>query len=462
MAKQAQIDQPAKMQVPLLDLKAQYAALKHEIMPEVEQVLDSQQMINGPAVQQLEEDVARYSRTRAAVGVSSGTDALIVALMALNIECGQEVITTPYTFFATAGSLWRQGVRPVFVDIDEASFNLDVTQVEDAITPRTAAIMPVHLFGQMTPMQPLLQLADRHELHVIEDAAQAIGATQDGRAAGELGTAAAFSFFPSKNLGGAGDGGMVVTQDQALADRMRIFRNHGAEQRYFHQQVGGNFRLDTLQAAYLRVKLRHLDDWHEQRRANARLYDELLAPVDEVTTPAITPGNTSIYNQYVIRADRRDALRERLRVALRRPVAVVMAPRPEVAVDRTIRLDGGFVEEGVRAVEAGEEERVAADGAFQKAMIARRREERAGELRTLLLELAHGVGRGAVLVNERDVPSPTYVGGGIRGCRKESIRIAMCRPKRQALDRSAALHDGECALQRGRGVCCGDARVEGR
>jgi dTDP-4-amino-4,6-dideoxygalactose transaminase len=300
------------MNVPLLDLKAQYASLRGEIVPAVEEVLESQAFINGPQVRQLEEEVARYSACAAAVGVSSGTDALLCSLMALEIGPGDEVITTPYTFFATAGSITRVGARPVFVDIDPVTFNIDASQVDDAVSEQTRAILPVHLFGQTAEMDPLLEIAEERELVVIEDAAQAIGATYKQRKAGSMGSLGCFSFFPSKNLGGAGDGGMIVTRDGALAERLACLRNHGAQPKYFHERIGGNFRLDTIQAAYLLVKLRHLEEWSERRRANAALYDELLASVQEVTTPGVLAHNRSIYNQYVIRAADRDGLRAHL------------------------------------------------------------------------------------------------------------------------------------------------------
>lgn len=301
---------PAKLDVPLLDLKAQYAPLKSEVMAAFEEVLDSQYMINGPAVAQFEQEAAAYCKARHAVGNSSGTDALIMALMALDLKCGDEVITTPFTFFATAGSIYRQGLKPVFVDIDPETFNFDTTLLEEAVNEKTRAIMPVHLFGQMADMDDVLDVAEKHELHVIEDAAQAIGAKQYEAPAGSLGTIGCFSFFPSKNLGGAGDGGLCTTDDDALADRLKMFRNHGAQERYYHEEIGGNFRLDTLQAAYLSIKLKHLDTWHEARRRNAAYYDEHLAGIDGVKTPVIAEGNESIYNQYVIRAERRDELQK--------------------------------------------------------------------------------------------------------------------------------------------------------
>ena len=250
------------MNVPLLDLKAQFATIREEMMPAIEAVMESQYFINGPEVRQLEAAVAAYSSCAAAVGVSSGTDALVCSLMTLGIgsklpgcrekkPCPgcEEVITTPYTFFATAGSIWRVGARPVFVDIEPDTFNIDPTQIEAALTPHTRAILPVHLFGQIAEMDPILELARRHDLFVIEDAAQAIGASYQGKKAGSLGTVGCFSFFPSKNLGGMGDGGMIVTQDAELADRLAQCRNHGSKPKYYHKWVGGNFRLDTLQAS---------------------------------------------------------------------------------------------------------------------------------------------------------------------------------------------------------------------
>ncbi len=296
------------MHVPLLDLKAQYASIREQTIQAVQAVLDSQQFILGPDVKALESAVASYCGCKAAVGMSSGTDALLAALMTLNIGAGDEVITTPYTFFATAGSIWRAGARARFVDIRPDTFNIDPAGIESAVTEQTKAIMPVHLFGQTADMDPILEIARRHNLCVVEDAAQAIGAKYKGRPAGSMGTMGCFSFFPSKNLGGLGDGGMVTTQDEALAEKLRLCRNHGAQQRYFHQWVGGNFRLDTLQAAGLLVKLPHLDGWSAKRRQNAALYDSLLGECPQVVCPAVLPENESIFNQYVIRAPRRDEL----------------------------------------------------------------------------------------------------------------------------------------------------------
>ncbi|MBN1943227.1 MAG: DegT/DnrJ/EryC1/StrS family aminotransferase [Phycisphaerae bacterium] len=301
------------MNVPLLDLKAQYTLLKKEMLPAIEAVLESQYFINGPAVKELEDLIAQYSGTKAAVGVSSGTDALLACLMSLNIGPGDEVITTPYTFFATAGCVWRAGAKPVFVDIEPDTYNIDTTKIAAAVTKKTRAIMPVHLYGQMADMDPILAVAKQHNLYVIEDAAQAIGSTQNGRKAGSLGTCGCFSFFPSKNLGGLGDGGMVVTQDEALAERLRECRNHGSHPKYYHKWVGANFRLDTLQAAGLIVKFRHLENWHAARRANAARYNAFFADVPDIITPVVREYNQTIYNQYVIRVPRRDACLEHLK-----------------------------------------------------------------------------------------------------------------------------------------------------
>ena len=310
------------MNVPLLDLKAQFATIKKEMMTALEACMDSQYFIMGPQVKELEKLVAEYADCKAAVGVSSGTDALICSLMTLGIgqdlpgcRTGKrcpgtvEVITTPYTFFATVGSIWRVGARPVFVDIELDTFNIDASKIEKAVTERTRAIMPVHLFGQTADMDPIMKVAKKHNLYVIEDAAQAIGATYNGRKAGSIGTVGCLSFFPSKNLGGMGDGGMIVTQDPAIGERLAIFRNHGSKPKYYHKWVGGNFRLDTLQAAGLIVKLKYLDQWSAKRRENAARYDELFAGFEPVTRPVIRDRNVSIFNQYVIRVPKRDGLR---------------------------------------------------------------------------------------------------------------------------------------------------------
>lgn len=300
--------------MPLLDLKAQYGVLRDEIRAAMDRVIESQHFILGPEVEALEHEVAAYSQCRHGIGVSSGTDALLVALMAIDLRPGDEVITTPYTFFATAGSIARLGGRPVFVDIDPRTYNLDPAGIEAAITPRTRAIMPVHLFGQMADMDPIMAIAERHGLMVVEDAAQAIGAEYKGRRAGSIGHLGCFSFFPSKNLGGFGDGGMVTTNDAGLADRVKLLRGHGAKPKYYHRMVGGNFRLDALQAAVLRVKLKYLDEWTAGRQRNAATYRQLFAEAGaQVGLPADAGHGRHIYNQFVIRSDRRDALMAHLK-----------------------------------------------------------------------------------------------------------------------------------------------------
>jgi len=304
------------MKVPLLDLKAQFAGIREEVVSAVTGVLESQVFNIGPFVKELERAVAAYSGCEAAVGVSSGTDAILAALMALGVGAGDEVITTPFTFFATAGCIARVGAKPVFADIQADTFNIDPARVEKAITPRTKAILPVHLYGQMADMDEILAVAGRHGLPVIEDAAQAIGATYTSRQAGSAGPRRAgsmglmgcLSFYPTKNLGGIGDGGMVLTQDKGLAARLEVMRDHGQSPTYFYKFIGGNFRLDNIQAAALTVKMRHLPDWTARRQAHAALYDRLLAGCPGITTPAVRPGNTHIYHQYVIRTPRRAEL----------------------------------------------------------------------------------------------------------------------------------------------------------
>lgn len=311
--------------VPLLDLKAQYQALKPEIDAAVAEVFASQYFIMGPKVAALESACASYCQCKFAVGMSSGTDALLIALMAENIGHGDEVITTPYTFFATAGSIARTGAKPVFVDIDPNTFNINPALIEKAITPRTKAIMPVHLYGQMADMDAIMAIARKHNLVVIEDAAQAIGAEYKGCKAGSIGHYGCYSFFPSKNLGGAGDGGLVTTNDPARAEKLVWLRNHGMNPKYYHKYIGGNFRLDALQAAVLLVKLPHLDAWHAARRNNAAIYRELFDKAglsQTITLPRYACGSgckadklacpCHIFNQFIIRAPKRDGLRDHL------------------------------------------------------------------------------------------------------------------------------------------------------
>ncbi len=310
--------------IPLLDLKAQYATIREDVRGAIDRVLDSQRFILGPEVEALEREVAEYSQCAHAVGVSSGTDALLAALMAVGVRPGDEVITTAYSFFASAGSIARLGATPVFVDIDPMSYNIDPHLIEAAITGRTRAIIPVHLFGQVAEMGPIMEIADRHGLFVIEDAAQAIGAELKGTRAGSIGHLSCFSFYPSKNLGAFGDGGMVTSNDSDLADEVRVIRGHGARPKYFNKILGGNFRLDAIQAAVLRVKLRYLDTWTAARQRNAETYrrlfteTELVAPeVESNDGPAARRGidlptelsdRRHIYNQFVIETDRRDGL----------------------------------------------------------------------------------------------------------------------------------------------------------
>jgi dTDP-4-amino-4,6-dideoxygalactose transaminase len=301
--------------IPLLDLQAQYAPLRDEILAAIARVCDSQRFIMGPEVEAFEEDMARMLSVRHAIAVSSGTDALLLALMALDVRTGDEVITTPYSFFATAGSIVRVGARPVLVDIDDTTFSIDPELIEAAVTPRTKAILPVHLFGLSADMDPVLDVASRAGVPVVEDAAQAIGATYKSRTLGGLGLIGCFSFFPSKNLGAFGDAGLVATNDDGLAKRMRRLRTHGMEPRYYHHEVGGNFRMDALQAAVLRVKARHLERWTEARRANARRYAALFREAglgDHVMLPVEPADRRHIFNQFVIRTAERDALRQHL------------------------------------------------------------------------------------------------------------------------------------------------------
>jgi len=300
------------MKVPLLDLKAQYAGIRDEIRAALDRVLESQHFILGPEVDAFEKEIAAYCGSTYAIGVSSGTDALLLALMAVGIGPGDEVITTPYSFFATAGAIARLGARPVFVDIDARTFNINSKGIEARITPRTRALVPVHLFGQMADMLSIMELARKHNLFVIEDAAQAIGAELNQKRAGSIGHAGCFSFYPSKNLGGFGDGGMITTNDADLAARMRLLRSHGFRAKYYSEQLG-NFRLDEIQAAVLRVKLKYLDRWTEGRRRNAAFYRESLSRLETITLPYQMPHSRHIYNQFVIRSARRDELMAHLR-----------------------------------------------------------------------------------------------------------------------------------------------------
>ena len=324
--------QPHRQQVPLLDLKAQYRAFKPEILPLLERICDSQYFILGPETTALEAAVAHYCGAAHGIGVSSGTDALLLALMGLDIGAGDEVITSPYTFFATGGTIARTGARPIYVDIEPATFNLSPAAVQRFIDERCAtdangvvhratggrvrALMPVHLYGQCADMGALLDIANRYSLKVVEDAAQAIGAEYTGGArAGSLGDIGCFSFFPSKNLGAFGDAGLCTAQDAELAEKLRVLRVHGGKPKYYHAIIGGNFRIDELQSAVLNVKLKYLDGWTAGRQRNAAAYRELFAAaglVGTVTLPQALPGYRHIYNQFVIRAPQRDRLKQHL------------------------------------------------------------------------------------------------------------------------------------------------------
>ncbi|HET8775144.1 MAG TPA: DegT/DnrJ/EryC1/StrS family aminotransferase [Thermoanaerobaculia bacterium] len=308
------------MPIPLLDLKQQYATIRDEAMRVTAEVYESQMFILGKRVEELERDFAAYCRTKYAVGVSSGTDALLEALMVLGVGPGDEVIVPAYSFFATAGVVSRLGAVPVFVDIDLTDYNIDPRLIEERITPRTKALMPVHLYGQCAPMDEIQAVAAKHGLAVIEDAAQAVGSDYNGKRAGSIGTMGAFSFFPSKNLGAFGDAGAITTSDDALAEKLFDFRVHGMRPKYFHHYVGGNFRIDALQAAMLHIKLPHLEAWHEGRRRNAELYRKLFAETavgERVALPEELPGRRHIYNQYIVRfpegAETRDRVMNHLK-----------------------------------------------------------------------------------------------------------------------------------------------------
>jgi len=305
------------MKIPLLDLKAQYRTIREEVTETLNEIIESQHFILGEKVQQLEEAIARYSETQFAVGVASGTDALLLSLMALDIGPGDKVVTTPYTFFATAGSISRVGAEPVFVDIDPETYNISAERLSDFLKRSPSqetirAVIPVHLYGQCAEMDPILEIAEACSWAVIEDAAQALGAGYQDRKAGSMGDFGCFSFFPSKNLGGFGDGGMVTTNNERLADKVRILRVHGSEPKYYHKVIGVNSRLDALQAGILLVKLKHLDAWTAKRRENAQYYREGLerhGVTEYVTLPEVRENNFHIYNQFIIRAKERDELR---------------------------------------------------------------------------------------------------------------------------------------------------------
>ncbi len=298
------------MKVPLLDLKPQYEQIRAEVEPAVLELMANQTFVLGPTVENFERNIAKYGQVGHAVGMSSGTDALLCALMAYDIKPGDEVIIPTFTFFATAGVVSRTGATPVFADIDPDTFNIDIDAIEKLISDNTKAIIPVHLYGQMAPMEELKALAQKFELKIIEDACQSVGAKQNGQCPGEIGDCAALSFYPSKNLAGFGDGGMLLCQDDELAQKFRYLRMHGEDKRYYHSMVGANFRLDSLQALVLDIKLKYLDQWAQKRRDNAAIYNDLMADISEIKLPVIFDGNESVYNQYVIRAEKRDQLKD--------------------------------------------------------------------------------------------------------------------------------------------------------
>ncbi|GAB7389275.1 DegT/DnrJ/EryC1/StrS family aminotransferase [Bacillaceae bacterium] len=303
------------MYIPILDLSEQYFRLKDEISLALEKVMSSSQFILADNVKKLEEKIAAYSNVRYGVGVASGSDALHLALLACGVKAGDEVITTAFTFFATAGAIARIGAKPVFVDIDPKTFNIAPDLIEEAITDKTKAIIPVHLYGQMADMDPIIEIAKKYDLAIIEDAAQAIGAKYKSRKVGELGTAACYSFFPTKNLGAYGDGGMIVTNSEEIAEKIRVLRVHGSKPKYYHHVLGFNSRLDEMQAAILNVKFPYLDEWNQLRKEKAAYYTQQLKEKleDQVTTPFIAEGNEHVFHQYTIRVERRDALQHYLK-----------------------------------------------------------------------------------------------------------------------------------------------------
>lgn len=307
------------MNVPLLDLKAQYATIREDVREAIDRVFESQRFVLGAEGQALEEEIARYCQTKYAIGCASGSDALLLALMSCGVGAGDEVITTPFTFFATAAAITRLGARPMFVDIDERTFNMDPARAAAAISQRTKAIIAVHLYGQCVDMEPLVEMAAKNGIPLIEDAAQAIGAEDRGRRAGSIGTIGCLSFYPSKNLGGAGDGGMLITSDDDHAHGLRMLHVHGEAQKYHHDVVGINSRLDELQAAVLRVKLAHLDEWTSARQRKARQYESMFTDAglcEQITPPYVRRDGRHVFHQFVIRVPggARDALREHLRM----------------------------------------------------------------------------------------------------------------------------------------------------
>lgn len=302
------------MPIPLLDLKAQYLTIKPEIDEAVLNVLDSAKFILGPEMKAFEAEMAAYCGVKEAIAVGNGTDALVLALKGLGVGPGDEVITSPFTFFASAETIAQVGATPVFVDIDPVTLNMDLSKLEDKITPRTKAIIPVHIFGQMVDIDRVMEIAARHDLKVIEDSAQAIGSEYRGKKAASVGHAGTFSFFPTKNLGAYGDAGMIVTDDEHLAAHLRMLRFHGCQTKYYHDEIGYNSRMDEMQAAILRVKFRYIDQWNAARREKAKVYDELLGNLP-LTLPGIDPEGTPVYHLYVFRTEKREQIMETLKNA---------------------------------------------------------------------------------------------------------------------------------------------------
>ncbi len=313
------------MKIPFLDLPAQYQTIKDEVKKEIDKVCESQMLCLGPAVEKFEKKIAEYIGSDHAIGVSSGSDALLVSLMALDLEEGDEVITTPFTFFATAGAIARVGAKPVFVDIDPDSFNIDPEKIEEKINENTKAVIPVHLYGQVTQMKPIKQLAEKYDLYIIEDACQSIGASQNGIKAGNLGDTGCFSFYPTKNLGAFGDGGLVTTNDENLYRKIKTLRDHGQNPRYFYSMIGGNFRLDGIQGAVLAVKLDYIDQWNQKREQNAQTYNSFFEN-SPVKTPKIEQNNNHVYHQYTIKAPDRNELQKYL--AKNNIASAIFYPRP--------------------------------------------------------------------------------------------------------------------------------------
>lgn len=303
------------MNIPMLDLSEQYLSMRDEILKVLDDVMSSSRFILGDHVKKIEKDIASNVNAKFGVGVANGSDALHIALQACGVEAGDEVITTPFTFFATGGSIARLGAKPVFVDIDPITFNINPSKIEEAITKKTKVIMPVHLYGQAADMNPIIELARKYKLYVVEDAAQAIGAKYKGKAVGEIGDSTTFSFFPTKNLGAYGDGGMIVTSNEELAEKMRIIRVHGSKPKYYHHILGYNSRLDEIQAAILNVKLPYLEKWSEQRRNIADKYRELIncKVGKHVVAPVEEDGQYHVFHQYTLRVERRNQLQQYLK-----------------------------------------------------------------------------------------------------------------------------------------------------